>query len=204
MNHEITIVGAGVIGRALAGRLANAGWHVRIAVRDPEGAAAGEAREAVPEVPVVALTEAMSGGGLLLVAIPGANLADFIATSAAAIGDSIVIDATNNTGGPRLHGLEDWQRLAPEARVVRAFCSSGWETFSDPVFDGVHADLFYCGPAGEPSDTVEAVAAAIGLRPVRIGDETAADTLDGVARLWFQLAFSAGRGRNIAFKLLER
>ena len=50
---------------------------------------------------------------------------------------------------------------------------------------------------------MEAIIRAVGLDPVRIGDLGAAGTLDGVARLWFQLAFSQGMGRRLAFRLLR-
>lgn len=41
---------------------------------------------------------------------------------------------------------------APEAAVYRAFNIFGFENFADPVFGGIHADLFYAfcaGPDGE-------------------------------------------------------
>jgi hypothetical protein len=48
------------------------------------------------------------------------------------------------------------------------------------------------------------VIAAVGTRPVRVGDIDAADVVDGITRAWFALAFAEGRGRQIAFKLLGR
>jgi hypothetical protein len=38
---------------------------------------------------------------------------------------------------------------------------------------------------------------------VRIGGIDAADTLDGVTRLWFQLAFAEGMGRRLGVRLLR-
>jgi hypothetical protein len=45
------------------------------------------------------------------------------------------------------------------------------------------ADLFFCGPDGVNLPQVDQLIAAVGLRPVRIGDLDAVDTLDGIARL---------------------
>ncbi len=45
--------------------------------------------------------------------------------------------------------------------------------------------------------------ADIGLRPIYIGDLDLAAVLDGMTRMWFALALAQGRGRRIAFKLLE-
>jgi predicted dinucleotide-binding enzyme len=64
------------------------------------------------------------------------------------------------------------------------------------------ADLFFCGPDGVDLPQVEQLIAAVGLRPVRIGDLDAVDTLDGIARLWFALALSQDRGRHLAFRVL--
>lgn len=50
---------------------------------------------------------------------------------------------------------------------------------------------------------VEAVIAAVGLRPIRAGDAGGAGLLDGITRLWFQLAFTAGRGHRLAVTVLE-
>jgi len=50
----------------------------------------------------------------------------------------------------------------------------------------------------------ESAIAAVGVHPARLSDEPAADLLDAVAQMWFTLAAAGARGRQIAFKLLER
>ena len=204
MSTRIAVVGAGIIGKTLTRRLTLAGVTVQIGVREPASTAARALRAELPDAAVAPIGSAIEASDVVVVAIPGASLEAFVVKHAAAIGSRVVLDATNHLGGETLHGLTHWQRHAPDARVVRAFCSSGWETFADPSFHGVQADLFYCGPDGEAQTVAERVITAVGLRPVRLGGEESADLLDGIAKLWFQLAFREGRGRDIAFKLLER
>jgi predicted dinucleotide-binding enzyme len=201
---KIAVIGAGTIGRTLATRLAPSGQEVVVGLRDPESDAARAVREAAPEVSVATVRGALADADVVVIAIPGAQLPGFVEEWADALDARIVLDATNRAGGETFHAMEQWRRHVPGARVFRAFCTVGWETMADPEYRGVEADLFFCGPDGEPRATAEAVIRDVGLRPVWIGDETAADLLDGVTRLWFQLAYAVGRGRNIAFKLLER
>lgn len=204
MSRRVAVIGTGNIGRTLARRLAGAGAEVRIGARDPESLRTREFASNNPTIPVSPLDEAIAASDVVIVAIPGASLEAFIEQSGAAIGARVVLDATNRVGGETLHGLEHWHRLAPNAAVFRAFCTAGWETFADPDFNGVQADVFYCGPDGAAREVAEEIIEAIGVRPVRLGDVNAAALVDSVTRLWFTLVFDAGRGRNITLKLLER
>lgn len=200
MSRRIGIVGAGSIGATLAARMAAAGHEVVVGVRDPS-----RAPDDLQGARSAGVAEAIDHGEVVIVAIPGANLAAFVSEWAGAIGSRIVVDATNNVaGGGPLHGMAQWADRAPDTPVFRAFCTAGWETFADPSYGGLQADVFYCGPDGKPAEAVEGLIADIGLRPVRVGDAGAADVIDGVTRLWFTLAFQQGRGRGITLKVLER
>ena len=204
---SIAIAGAGIIGRTLGGRLLAAGEDVVFGVRDVAGASAAAIAEALPGARIAPLAEAIAGAEVVVVAIPGEQAPAFAEANAAAIGDRVVLDASNDTSaGPsgRLHHVEDWARLAPDARVFRAFSSAGWEVFATPDFGGVTADLLYCGAGDEGArEVAEGVIAAVGLRPVYIGGPETADTLDGLTRLWFALVFGQGRGRHLGFRVLE-
>jgi predicted dinucleotide-binding enzyme len=114
-----------------------------------------------------------------------------------------IVDATNNVGQAVMNSLALLGEYVPKAHCYRAFNNLGWENFADPVFGGVPADLFYCGPAGEARDTVAALIAAVGLRPIYVGDLDQAPVVDNLTRLWFALALEQGYGRHLAFKLLQ-
>ncbi len=200
---QIAVIGAGAIGRTLSNRLAAAGEDVTVGVRSPEKAARGEidARAAIATV-----EDAIERADAVIVAIPGAQIPAFVGDHAGRLDGKVVIDATNDLASGHagsLNHVDAWAAKAPGASVARAFCSVGWENFAEPDFAGTTATLFWCGPEGAAGDTVAAIIRDVGLEPVRIGDLGAAGTLDGVARLWFQLAFSEGMGRHLAFKLLR-
>jgi predicted dinucleotide-binding enzyme len=83
--------------------------------------------------------------------------------------------------------------------------ASSIHPFADPIYQGVQADLFYCGPAGPEQAIVEQLIAEIGLRPIYLGESAMVEVVDGVIRLWAALAFFQDMGvNNVAFKVLTR
>jgi predicted dinucleotide-binding enzyme len=197
----IAIVGAGNVGRALAGRLVAAGLEVVLGVRDVGRATV------VTGAGLAQIDAALDVADVVIVALPGAAVPGFIAEHAEALDGTLVIDASNDVAAMReghpTHHLAAWAVSAPGASVFRAFNTIGWEVMAEPIVGGVQADLLYCGPEGPPRERAEAVIEAVGFRPVRVGGPDDADLLDGVFRLWFALAVGQGRGRHLALKVLE-
>jgi len=198
---RIAVIGTGIIGRTLAGRLAAAGQDVTFGARRLDAAAP----DLDPVIPVASIEEAVSGADAVILAIPGGQIPDFAGEHADQLAHTVVIDASNDVQGGRdgFNHAAEWAERAPGVQVARAFSTLGWENFANPDFDGVAASLFWCGPDGRVGETVEAVIRAVGLDPVRIGGLDAADTLDGATRLWFQLTRQLG-DRELALRLLRR
>jgi len=195
---KIAIIGAGNIGTTLGSKWSAAGHTVQYGVRAP----ADDKFDALrAKAAVVDVAAAIDAAEVVVLAVPGAAVADVAAEHGAQLAGKIVVDTTNNMRGATLHNVDILAADAPGAIQVRAFSTLGGENFADPVIDGVQVDLFYCGdPAARAA--AEQLIADVGLRPVYVGGLDTAATVDGVARLWFALAFGQGRGRRIAFKLL--
>jgi predicted dinucleotide-binding enzyme len=132
---KIAVIGAGNIGGTLGRKRAAAGHEVVYGVRSPGAPGTAAVADAVAEAEVVVL------------AVPGSAAKDVLASLGAALVGKVVIDATNDIqqGAGKLHALDE---LADGAHPVRAFNTLGWENFTDPVFDGVAADLFYAAEEG--------------------------------------------------------
>ena len=184
---SIGVIGSGNIGTAVGEAWRRAGHDVVYASRSPEP----------PRT--VAIAEAIAGAGVVLLAMPGAAVPEFLAEHGQALDGRVVIDATNHVGGQRLHHADAYLESAPGARLVRAFNTVGFEVLADPSFGEETADLFWCGPEDAG---VEALIADVGLRPVRVGGIDAIDVVDGVGRLWLTLVFREGRPRRLAFRML--
>jgi hypothetical protein len=196
---KIAIIGAGNIGGTLGKKWAQTGHEIRFGARnpaDPKHAALNTIGK------VTTVGESLAGADVILLALPGAGVADFAAQFGASLAGKIVIDATNNPRSPVMNNLETLQAAAPDAALVRAFNTLGWENFADPQLGGVQIDLFYAG-AESARPAAERLIREIGLRPVYLGGLEAAPVTDGLTRVWFALAFGQGKGRRIALKLLE-
>lgn len=199
---RITVVGAGPVGSTLAGAWLEAGHELTVVVRDPTH----ERHEELSErVPVVSPAEGLPNAEMTLIAIPGTALPDLIHRHASILNGQLIIDATNRMGRVAFHQLPLYQSFTPRARVYRAFCCYGWDVFANPVINGVPVDLPFCGAAESPGDlgSVEKLISDVGLNPLWLGGLEAAETLDGVLRLWYALAVDRGMGRRTAFRTLS-
>jgi predicted dinucleotide-binding enzyme len=183
---RIAVVGGGNIGGTIGEKWRSAGHDVAFASRSPEP----------PRT--VAIPDAIAGAEVVLLAVPGAAVPEMLREHGAALDGRVVIDATNDIGGERLHHAEAYGS-APGARFVRAFNTLGYELFEDPAIDGEVADLFWCGP---DDAELEKLLGEVGPRPVRVGDIDLIDVVDGVARLWLTLVFRGGYPRRLGFRML--
>jgi predicted dinucleotide-binding enzyme len=184
---SIGVIGSGNIGQAVGEAWRRAGHEVVYASRSPDP----------PRT--ASIPEAIAGAEIVLLAVPGAAVPALLAEHGAALDGRVVIDATNDIGGERMHHAEAYGEAATTARFVRAFNTVGYEVLADPSLAGETADLFWCGPEDA---AVEALIADVGLRPVRVGDIDAIDVVDGVGRLWMTLVFRQGHPRRLAFRAL--
>jgi predicted dinucleotide-binding enzyme len=184
---RIAVVGSGNIGGTIGDAWRRAGHDVVYASRLPEP----------PET--MAIPDALADAEVVLFAVPGAAVPQLLADHGDALSGRVVIDATNDLGGERLHHADAYAEHAAGARFVRAFNTLGFEMFAQPQVGGEVADLFWCGPEDAG---VEQLIADVGLRPVRVGDTDAIDVVDGVARLWLTLVFREGHARRTAFRML--
>lgn len=205
-GQPITVLGAGNIGGTLGRKWLSAGHNVTFGVNNPSGDKANALRAGLGDKAVIGTTaEALSASDIVLVAVPGRAVDELVKTYASQIDGKLVIDATNKLGGGGpANSLAAFQAQTPRARVFRVFNTLGWENYADPIYNGVPADQFYCGPDGEDQAIVEQLIRDIGLNPVRVGDLSQIEVVDGLLRLWAALAMGPGKNRNLVFKVLTR
>lgn len=188
---RIAIIGTGKVGGTLGGRFRAAGHDV--------GYASRSAGNAGPDgAPVQTPAAAVAGADVVVLAVPGAAVGEVIAELGGALDGKVVVDAVNKVGQQPVHSHGTVVTAAPGAGYVRAFNTLGWENFAEPP-DG--ADLFF---AADPQarEVAEQLIEAVGLRPVLVGDASAAGIVDGLLPLWFALA-SAHGNRKLAFRVVE-
>ena len=191
---SIAIVGAGNVGSTLGRGWDAADHSVVFGVRDPESTRVGDLR-------VVSIAEAVAGAKTVVLAVPGDAVVDVVRAAADKLAGKVVIDATNtmNAEGTLALWVAD---AAPDARVVKAFNTVGFEGMADPTFPEADATMFVAGDDPEAKRTARRLARDLGFDPVDAGDLAAATHLEALARLWVHL--SRTHGRQIAFRLLTR
>jgi predicted dinucleotide-binding enzyme len=129
---RIGVIGAGTVGRTLAGGFAAAGHAVTLGTRDPGGAAVAEFVTRHPDaVRIADYHAAVTGAELVFLAVPGRLVLETVtAIGADAFADAVVVDLTNpivlTEDGAHSAFAEDdsaaeaIQRALPGARVVKA------------------------------------------------------------------------------------
>jgi predicted dinucleotide-binding enzyme len=193
----VAVAGTGNVGGTLGRAFARAGHTVVFGSRDGgvDAAAGTSAR-------VAGFADAFEGADVVVLAVPGPAVADLVREHAAALAGKLVVDATNSIGGGGPANAHAAIAAAvPTARYARAFNTLGFENLAEPRFGNEVADLFFSASA-QDRPVVETLMAAVGGRPVYLGDGQQ-DVVDGVLPLWFALAIGQGRGRHLAFRVLD-
>jgi 8-hydroxy-5-deazaflavin:NADPH oxidoreductase len=213
---RIAILGAGDVGGTLGRKWIRAGHTIAFGVKNPASEKAQKLREELGEhILIGSPTEALVESDIVLLAVPGAVVEEIIATYAQLLDHKIIIDATNQITKGKSETTKQWQSVlnslstlqihTPNAQVYRAFNTYAWEVFAEPIYNGIPADLFYCGPDTSALAVIEQLIAEIGLRPMRLGDLDQIEVVDEILRLWGTLALFQGMGRDrVALKALTR
>jgi 8-hydroxy-5-deazaflavin:NADPH oxidoreductase len=191
---DIAVVGTGFIGGILGRSLAGSGHAVRFGSRHPEDDDVAAGTTAA----TTTVAEALASAEVVILALPGAAVPALVAEHGDVLAGKLVIDATNQMGAPVANSRA---ALPAGVRYARAFNTTGGENMASPVFDDGRADMFFSSPAADRS-RVEAVIEGVGLRPVFVGEDQEG-LVDCIFRLWIALAVTQGRGRRLAFRLLE-
>ncbi|MDR7156687.1 putative dinucleotide-binding enzyme [Sphingobium xenophagum] len=174
----VGIIGAATVGTTLGEHFAKAGHKVLITnSRGPETLADKLAGMSQPLEPVT-MKELADEAEIIILAMPWHKVKNVLLTDIRWDG-RVVIDAMNIFGSYDPIQVDDLQgdsgseivaRLAPSARVVKAFNTLPFEKMFAPVPEGFRRVLFV---AGDDQDAVSAVTTLIdqiGFRAVAIGE----------------------------------
>ena len=189
---NISIIGAGNVGTALAGSLAKAGHAVTISASTPEHATVAAASTGATAVATNA--EAIAASDIVILAVPATALAGIAREAGSSLDDKVVVDVTNrptpDPAGATDAIAEELQAWLPKAHVVKAFNTAFASRQADPAVGGVAADGFVAADDVAAKAEVLDMVSSIGFNPVDAGSLAAARTLEGMA--WLNIS------RNLA------
>ncbi len=207
---NLSILGAGNVGLALARAFLRAGQPVSLGVPDPARHAASVAALG-PQATLRASDEAVQAGDLVILAVPYTAALD-IAPRRADWQGRILVDATNPLApglsglslGTTTSGAEQIAERARGARVVKAFNTTGAENMADSRDPQGLPMMPVAGDDAAARQQVLALATLIGFDAIDMGPLAAARYLEPLAMVWIHLAFRQGAGRSFAFTRMVR
>lgn len=202
---NISIIGIGNMAQGLASVLSQAGYAVILGARDV--AKANETAKSLgAKVSAASIKDAADKAEVVVLAVPFSAAADVI-SSAGGLAGKVVIDITNPltadymglTIGHDTSAAEEIQKLAPKAKVVKAFntifallLQAGGKVGPTP------ATVFVAGDDETANKTVEEIAGNAGFAVQQTGGLKVARYLEPLAGLNIVLGYGNGLGTNIA------
>jgi 8-hydroxy-5-deazaflavin:NADPH oxidoreductase len=204
---NIVIVGAGSVGRALGGGWLRAGHKVILAVRDPGGSNSTALKK--QGFGIVATKDA-AAADVIVLAVPWVALSAVV-KSLGSLAGKIVVDATNPLApdmslaiGHDDSAAETVARLAPGARVVKAFNTTGANNMADSRYSAGKLLMLIASDDVQAKTTVMSLANDLGFEAVDAGPLAMSRHLEPMAMVWIKLATAQKMGRNFGFAILQR
>jgi 8-hydroxy-5-deazaflavin:NADPH oxidoreductase len=209
---NIGIIGSGKMGSGLGRIWGEKGHETTFSFsRSPDKleALAGSIRGAKSGTPA----EAAKTSDVILLAVGWAAVKGAL-DLAGPLRGKIVIDCTNPLNadasslvvGHTTSGAEEVAKLAPGAKVVKAFNTAFAEVYQSDsrLFGSRRATMFYCGDDADAKNVVSKLIIETGFSPIDAGPLKSARYLEGVAMLMIQLGYRQGMGTDIALSLMQR
>ena len=201
---KVAIIGAGNVGKALATSITRAGHEVTLSASNAESARA--AAEATGASAADSNIAAASDASIVILAVPYATAGSEVAQEIRhAVSGKTVVDATNpiNPDGSGLvtdgsSAAEEFQKLLPDARVVKAFNTIFASNQAQPSVD---IDGFVAADDGDAKQEVIGLVESMGFRPLDVGPLRAARALEAMAYLNIGLNMANGWPWTSAWKL---
>jgi NADPH-dependent F420 reductase len=188
--ETVALIGTGNVGSALGRRFAERGHTVVYGSRTPAAAdVAALVRETGHGALALPPAEAAARSRVVVLAVPW-TAAEDVVRSLGSLAGKIVVDPTN----PRVmaaDGFADYPplpdsnaeriaRLAPDADVVKAFSTLGFETMLDPSVANGPVTIPLVGDDRAAKDVVAKLVRDIGLEAVDVGPLRHARIIEGL------------------------
>jgi len=211
---KIAVLGTGMVGRALGGRLAELGHEVAVGTRDPEATLArdGDFATWAAERPAIALAtfaDAAAGAELVLNATSGQHSITALESAGSAnLAGKVLLDVANRlvfsgAGLPTVDASESdslaetIQRAFPEARVVKSLNTMNGDVMADPaiVAGGDHS-VFVSGDDAEAKRIVTGLLEQFGHTDViDLGGLDTARATEVALVFWLRVRMAVGHNR---------
>lgn len=213
---DIAVLGTGMVGQAVAGRLHQLGHSVVIGTRDPQatrtrtdldvtGSSFSAWADAHPAVALATFADAAARAELVVNAASGAATLDVLALAGAdALAGKVLVDISNpldfSTGFPPTLSVKDTdslgeqvQRAFPDARVVKTLNTLTASLIVEPTSLGASSTVFVSGDDAAAKATVVELLTSFGHDDViDLGGIETARGAEMLLPLWLRLMGGLG------------
>lgn len=211
---KIGILGTGGVAQTLGTGLVSLGHDVMLGSRQAGGEKATAWVKATGNgASEGTLQDAARFGEMVVVATPGAAVAETVnAVGPENLAGKVVLDVSNpldfSAGFARLaisgadSAGETIQRLAPEARVVKALNTVNQSVMVRPNWEGGTPDMMIAGNDAAAKEAISAILRQWGWNPIDLGGIVSARWLEAMILAWIALAVPSQR-YTAAFKVID-
>jgi 8-hydroxy-5-deazaflavin:NADPH oxidoreductase len=214
MKKRIGVIGSGSVGQTLANGFIKHGFDVMIGTNDQSKHAMLNEKTG-GKAKIGTFSETAKFGEIVILAVKGSAAEKALqAIGAENLSGKIVIDTTNPIAElPPTNGvfqyftsaneslMEKLQKLASQAKFVKAFSCVGSTRMVNPDFGGVKPTMFICGNDDTAKAEVINILALFGWEHEDMGMIEAARAIEPLAMLWCIPGLRQNRWTH-AFKLL--
>jgi predicted dinucleotide-binding enzyme len=210
----VALLGSGDVGKTLAKGFLKYGYQVVVGTDHAEKLA--DFKNENPGVRIDSFKQAASSAELVVLCVKGTAAESVIEKAKAEISGKTIIDATNPIAdAPPENGvlkfftsldeslLERLQKIAPDARFVKALNSVGSAVMINPAFGGTRPTMFICGNDGEAKKQVSHIMVQFGFEVEDMGMAQSARAIEPLCILWCIPGFLRNEWTH-AFKLLKK
>lgn len=212
---NVTIIGAGNMGRGIGTRVVAGGHSVTFVDSNPETAekTAADVKASAKngaKVSTASLGEAELGDVVVLAVWYGTNI-EIAKQLGSKLAGKVVVDIANPLNAtydglataPDSSSAEDLAKaIASGAKVVKAFNTTYASTLLAGQVDGKPLDVFIAGDDADAKSKVAQLATDGGLRPVDVGPLSRARQIEGMQLLHIVVQESLGTNWSSTIKIL--
>lgn len=204
---KFAVLGAGMVGHALAGKLVSLGYPVMMGSRDESAAkAAAWAQQAGPLATSGTYTQAAGFGEIVINALQGAACLPVLGDLKASLAGKLLIDIANPLDfsqgpPPRLFVsntsslAEEIQKVLPTTRVVKTLNTMHAPVMVDPGLVPGHHEVFVSGDdEGAKARVIELLKSFGWQAPIDLGGLDSSRGTEQWLALWFRLYGRLGTG----------
>ena len=201
---KVAIIGTGNMGTELAATLASSGHEVSIGARDLVKAAA-LADEVGHDAIGGGIAAAAKLADVVILALPFGAAADAI-KQAGDLADKVLVDISNPISpdykelviGHTTSAAEEIQKLAPQARVIKAFNTIFAQLLAPESRTGKILQVFVAGDDAAAKASVSELAKSVGFEAVDAGPLTNSRYLEPIGEMNIHFGYFLGKGPVVA------